>query len=86
MKTMREKKYDEYVEDEISGTLRNKSGNYGGGSEVLVIYYTDTVGALCMDDYKGANKQYVEQEKLIIMKVDDNYMKGCKKDGDMGQH
>lgn len=65
MRTMREMKYDEYVEDGISGTLRNKSGNYGGGSEVLVIY-TDTCGALCMDDYKGANKQYVEQGKLVI--------------------
>lgn len=65
--TMREMKYDEYVEDEISGTLRNNMGNYGGGSEVLVIY-SDTVGALCLDDYKGANKQYVEQGKLIITK------------------
>ena len=26
----------------------------------------DTVGALCLDDYKGPNRQYVDQDKLIL--------------------
>ena len=35
-----------------------------GGSETLV--YQKNVGALCMDDYKGASNQYVEQDKCIV--------------------
>lgn len=35
--TLTEKRFFEWHEDEISVTLRNKSGSYGGGSEVLVI-------------------------------------------------
>ena len=38
MKTLTEKRFFEYHEDNISVTLRNKSGSCGGGSEVLVIY------------------------------------------------
>ena len=37
MKTLTEKRFFEWHEDEISVTLRNKGGSYGGGSEVLVI-------------------------------------------------
>ena len=37
MKTLTEKRFFHWVEDEISVTLRNRSGSYGGGSEVLVI-------------------------------------------------
>ena len=37
MKTLTEKRFFEWHEDDISVTLRNKSGSYGGGSEVLVI-------------------------------------------------
>jgi len=33
----REKKFFDYVPDEITGTIRQKSGSYGGGSENLVI-------------------------------------------------
>lgn len=29
----------------------------------------DTVGALCADDYKGVNNQYVEQGKVIVQYV-----------------
>lgn len=36
-KTLVEKRFFEWHEDEVSVTLRNKSGSYGGGSEVLVI-------------------------------------------------
>lgn len=37
MKTLTEKRFFEWHEDDVSVTLRNKSGSYGGGSEVLVI-------------------------------------------------
>lgn len=37
MITYAEKRFFEWHEDEISVTLRNKSGSYGGGSEVLVV-------------------------------------------------
>lgn len=36
-KTLTEKRFFEWHEDDISVTIRNKSGSYGGGSEVLVI-------------------------------------------------
>ena len=32
-----EKRFREYYEDDLSITLRNKGGSYGGGSEVLVV-------------------------------------------------
>lgn len=38
MKTLTEKRFFEWHEDDVSVTLRNKSGSYGGGSEVLIIY------------------------------------------------
>lgn len=37
MKTLTEKRFFEWHEDDISVTLRNKSGSYWGGSEVLII-------------------------------------------------
>ena len=37
--TLTEKRFFEWHEDEVSVTIRNKSGSYGG-SEVLVIEYT----------------------------------------------
>lgn len=37
MTTLTEKRFFEWHEDDVSVTLRNKSGSYGGGSEVLVI-------------------------------------------------
>lgn len=36
-KTLTEKRFFEWHEDDKSVTLRNKSGSYGGGSKVLVI-------------------------------------------------
>lgn len=35
--TLTEKRFFEYHLDDTSVTLRNQSGSYGGGSEVLVI-------------------------------------------------
>ena len=37
MTTYTEKRFFEWHEDEVSVTLRNKSGSYGGGSEVLIV-------------------------------------------------
>lgn len=56
--------FDEYGEGKPLSTLKAQGGSYGGGSESLV--YQKNVGALCMDDYKGANNQYVDQDKCII--------------------
>ena len=36
--TLTEKRFFEWHEDDVSVTLRNKSGSYGGWSEVFVIY------------------------------------------------
>ena len=38
----------------------------GGVRGTRYLLYQDTVGVLCQDDYKGPNRQYVEQQKLII--------------------
>ena len=35
--TLTEKRFFEWHEDDVSVTLRNKGGSYGGGSEVLVV-------------------------------------------------
>lgn len=36
-KTLTEKRFFEWHEDDVSVTLRHKGGSYGGGSEVLII-------------------------------------------------
>ena len=56
--------FDTYEQGKPLSTLKAQGGSYGGGSESLV--YQKNVGALCMDDYKGANNQYVDQDKCII--------------------
>lgn len=43
-KTLTEKRFFEWHEDDVSVTLRNKGGSYGGGSEVLVIYECERKG------------------------------------------
>ena len=59
MRTFTEKRFFKWEEDDVSVTLRNRSGSYGGGSEVFCIgngqlhqlYLQEKVGALnCMDD------------------------------------
>ena len=65
-KTVTEKRFFEWHEDEISVTLRNKSGSYGGQRVSRNLLFPDIAGTLCQNDYKGPNKQYVEQGKLII--------------------
>ena len=41
-KTLTEKRFFEWHEDDVAVTLRNKGGSYGNGSEVLVICSTKT--------------------------------------------
>lgn len=57
MKTYAEKRFFEWHEDDVSVTLRNKSGSYGGGSEVLVVcsgfLLSDSDGG-CDDDADGS--------------------------------
>ena len=48
MKTLTEKRFFEWHEDDKSVTLRNRGGSYGGGSEVLVIYCTKTKSEHCV--------------------------------------
>lgn len=67
MKTVTEKRFFEWHEDDVAVTLRNKGGSYGGERSPCYLLYQDTVGALCQDDYKGPNRQYVEQDKLIVI-------------------
>lgn len=69
-KTYAEKRFFKWVEDDIAVSLRAKSGSYGGGQRGTYLLYSHTVGALCADDYKGPNRQYVEQDKLVIQIVD----------------
>lgn len=64
--TLTEKRFFEWHEDNVSVTLRNKGGSYGGVRSVDYLLYQSTVGALQAVDYKGPNRQYVEADKLII--------------------
>lgn len=57
--------YDKYTENDKSATLKQSGGIYGGGVGSI----SDTVGALCAVDYKGAGNQYVSDGKLIIQGV-----------------
>lgn len=65
MKTLTEKRFFEWHEDDTSVTLRNVSASYGGGQRGAC-YCVSTIGSLCYDDYKGPNRQYVCDGKLII--------------------
>ena len=45
--TLTEKRFFEWHEDDVSVTIRNKGGSYGGGSEVLIISYTNERSEHC---------------------------------------
>lgn len=68
-KTYTEKRFFKWVEDEVAVSLRACSGSYGGGQRS--IYCVERVNALCWDDWKGPNNQYVGAGKLIIEVWDD---------------
>lgn len=63
--TVTEVSFGEYKESDKSATLRSSSASIIRGSPRYLLYQ-DTIGALCQDDYKGPNRQYVEQGKLVI--------------------
>lgn len=49
MKTYTEKRFFEWHEDDVSVTIRAKSGSYGGGgSEVFIVNSTKTRSAPCV--------------------------------------
>lgn len=55
--TLTEKRFFEWHEDDKSVTLRNMSGSYGGGSEVLVISYIRTQSDLSVQPIiNGCNR------------------------------
>lgn len=67
MTTLTEKRFFEWLEDDVSVTLRNKSGSYGGGQRSShYLLYQDVIGALCATDYKWVQQQQVGEGKLII--------------------
>ena len=54
---MTEKRFFEWHEDDVSVTLRNSGGSYGGGSEVLVICSTRKPSEPCAQQTtNGYNK------------------------------
>ena len=71
--TLTEKRFFEWHKDDVAVTLRYKGGviRQRLGSPRYLLYQ-DTIGALCEDDYKGPNRQYVEQGKLIIEVIDES--------------
>ena len=62
--------YDNYISDNITATLKSQGGNYGGGSETLIIDYQKKIGSLCARDYKGVGSQYVNEGKLVVEGMD----------------
>ena len=67
MKTLTEKRFFEWHEDDKSVTLRNRGGSYGGGVRGTdYLLYQDKVGALCATDYKWVQQEQVMQGKLIV--------------------
>ena len=65
MKTLTEKRFFHWVEDDVAVTLRNRSGSYGGERGTRYLLYQDTIGPLCARDYKGVGNEYVQEGKLI---------------------
>lgn len=61
--TLPEFRFFEWHEDDISVTLRERGGSYGGQRSAC---NSETVGALCARDCKGVGNQYVEEGKLIV--------------------
>ena len=67
MTTLTEKRFFEWYEDDVSVTLRNRGGSYGGGVRgTRYLLYQETIGALCATDYKWVQQDQVMQGKLIV--------------------
>jgi len=57
--------YDKYTENDVSATIKQSGGIYGGGVRVI----SDTVGSLCAADTKGVGNQYVSAGKIVIQEM-----------------
>ena len=69
--TLTEKRFFEWHEDDVSVTLRNRGGSYGGGERgTRYLLYQKTIGALCATDYKWVQQEQVMQGKLIVYEID----------------
>lgn len=76
MKTLTEKRFFEWHEDDISVTLRNKGGSYGGGSEVLVICTRPRYIQPMHDGVCGKDSQRKEQRCRPCAMRSNNYNDG----------
>ena len=54
--------------DQMHQDVSDKVGALNCMHDQQAVMYTDTVGALCADDHKGINSQYVDQDKCVIQK------------------
>ena len=68
--TLTEKRFFEWHEDDVSVTLRNRGGSYGGERGTRYLLYQETIGALCATDYKWVQQEQVMQGKLIVYETD----------------
>lgn len=76
--------YGKFIEDSTAATVKAQGGNYGGGSENLVINYQNTIGSLCASDVKGVGNQYVQEGKVIVEtddKKNENYIMATQQGG-----
>ena len=65
MKLFNQANRTEYVESDKAMPIIARVGT-GGQRQRCYLLYQGTVGSLCQDDYKGPNRQYADQDKLII--------------------
>lgn len=71
-KTLTEKRFFEWHEDDVSVTLRNRGGSYGGVRGTRYLLYQETIGALCATDYKWVQQEQVMQGKLIVYELSES--------------
>lgn len=65
MKCFAEKRFFKWQEDEVAVSLRNHSGSYGGGSEVLIVQRV--TGTLSQGAHPGSyNGQDAYNDMLIV--------------------
>ena len=56
--------YDKFSENDKTATLKLQGGTYGGVPRHSL--YQETIGSLCVADYKGVGSQYVNDGKCIV--------------------
>lgn len=55
---------DEFLENEVSAT--QSARQHKDATDLIAQPYQQIVGTLCMDDGKGINNQYVDQDKCVV--------------------